>query len=47
MDSMTWLHIYRIVRYFISEGLIIAHGKNLRRDQRLLVSVPKDTGKVG
>ena len=35
------LHIYPMVGYFTYTGI------DTRRDQRLLVSLPKDTGKVG
>ena len=44
MDSTTGYTFAPFVRYFTSERLIIAHGKN---GPTALVYPPKDTGKVG
>ena len=44
MESTTGYTFTPFVRYFTSERLIIAHGK---KGPTALVSLPKDTGKVG
>ena len=43
MESTTDYTFTPFVRYFTSERLIIAHGKN---GPTAVVSLPKDTGKV-
>ena len=46
MESTTGYTFTPFVRYFTSERLLIAHDKK-EGTNGFLVSIPKDTGKVG